>query len=237
MRYFSRRVTLEERRNKKKALLYFSLTLVLILLIAGFGTSSLARIASFISEIKKTKEESSKDDTTPPPPPVFRNIPRFTNQKILELSGYSEPGSTVIILLNEEENQTIANSEGKFFVSLTLKQGENTVSAYAKDSAGNESFKSQTFSINFDNQPPFLDVTTPSDGARFFGSKQRQVIIEGKTETQSKVFINDRMVVVDKEGNFSYLTTLNEGENKFTIKAKDEAENEQEKTLVLFFSP
>ena len=48
--------------------------------------------------------------------------------------------------------------------------------------------------------------------------------------------INGRFVQVDSDGKFTFTTTLNEGENKFTIIAQDLAENITEKTLTLHFS-
>jgi len=81
-----------------------------------------------------------------------------------------------------------------------------------------------------------LSLTTPNDGTNYYGSKQRQVLLEGETEVGVNININGRFVQVDSDGKFTFTTTLNEGENKFTILAQDLAENITEKTLTLHFS-
>jgi bacillopeptidase F len=85
--------------------------------------------------------------------------------------------------------------------------------------------------VNFDNEPPKLDITKPTDGSEFYGSRQRQLVIEGTTDENATININSRMVVVDNQGNFSFGITLQDGTNEFTIKAQDAAGNTTEKTL------
>jgi len=60
---------------------------------------------------------------------------------------------------------------------------------------------------------------------------------EGKVEENAKVQINDRVVVVESDGTFSFVTTLSEGQNNFTVKAEDEARNKVEKNLKVTYAP
>ena len=76
-----------------------------------------------------------------------------------------------------------------------------------------------------------------SDNSSYYGSGQRQVTIQGETETDVQITINDRFITIDDEGKFQYTTTLNEGANTFSVKAKDKAENTTEKSITLNFTP
>ena len=105
-----------------------------------------------------------------------------------------------------------------------------------KDNFGNESQKSQEYKITLDNKPPTLEITKPKDGTSFFGSHQRLVSIEGKTENNASVIINDRLIIVNESGAFSYATTLNEDENHFTVKTTDKAGNSTEQSLTVNFT-
>lgn len=234
---YSRRLKIEERRNKRKAYLYLLLTIVSLYLIITYGIPSVAKFATFLLDLRKTSEPVESQDTTPPPPPNLESLPNSTKDQTLEIRGSTEEGATVFLSLNGKLEEVLADSEGKFTYSLKLRKGENTLIVYAKDASGNESAKTNPLEVTYDTEPPELEITKPTDGSEFFGSRQRQVVIEGKTEPNAKVQINDRLVVVENDGTFAFVTTLNQGENPFTVKSEDEAGNKTEKTLKLLFTP
>jgi hypothetical protein len=130
----------------------------------------------------------------------------------------------------------LANNEGEFNLSLTLRDGLNKISVIAIDTSGNESRNTQ-FEITFDNENPDIEMIKPDDGSSYFGPKQHQLIIEGITESNAKLSINGRWVVVDSDGTFSYAITLEEGDNHFTITAEDESGNTSEKSISVTYTP
>jgi len=233
---YSIRLKTEERKNIRKAYLLIAITFVLLFFIANYGLKLATKFSDFLLEIKKGSEPVEISDTTPPPPPTFESLPSTTNQDTIEVKGLTEAGSTVSIVFKGKKEEIIANNEGKFLLTLKLSEGINRITATSTDKSGNVSQKTEV-EITLDKTPPSLDITKPQDKSEFFGSRQRQVIIEGKTEENAKVQINDRWVVVERDGSFSFVTTLSEGENKFLIKAEDEAGNKTEKTITLSYSP
>lgn len=236
-RRYSRLNKIEQRKNIRRAFLYSLLTITACLLFIFFGIPSVAKFASFLTEIRTSNVLLEKNDTTPPIIPTLDLLPESTNEKEVEVSGSTEPGAIVILFINNKEEEFLTNKEGKFFTKITLRNGTNTISALAKDSAGNESQKSDTIKVIFDNEPPSLEITSPEDGSEYYGSKQRQVVIEGASEAGVSVNINERIVVVESDGKFTFLTTLSEGENKFSVKAEDKAKNLNEKSFTLYFTP
>ncbi|OGM15152.1 hypothetical protein A2V56_00395 [Candidatus Woesebacteria bacterium RBG_19FT_COMBO_42_9] len=237
MRNYSRLVRFEERRNLRSAVLLGLLTLGLILFFIFFGLPLMAKFAGFLADLRKTSTPVESADTTPPAPPRLDTLPEATNKLSINITGSTEPGATVILSLNTKEEEILANSEGEFTFNFELLNGENSILAKARDDAGNESQKTQTVKIIFDDEAPSLEITAPPDGASFFGSKQRQIVVEGKTEEGTSLTINDRFVLVENDGTFAFTTTLGEGENSFNLKAKDKAENLTEKTIKVSFTP
>lgn len=235
-RTYSRLVSVEERKNTRNAVFFILLTIAAAALIFFVGLPILGNFAAFVSEIGKSTKPISSTDTTPPGPPRFSNFPDFTNQTNVNLNGNAEPGSTIKMTFNGAEEDQLADKDGKFTFSLSLNSGENDFSAVAVDPAGNVSQKTQDYKIIFDNKPPTLTIDSPSNGAQFLGSKQRQVTIQGTTETNCQVTVNDRIVAVDDNGKFQYTTTLNDGENKFAFKSTDQAGNTTEVDLTLNFT-
>jgi len=234
---YSRLARTEERQSIRRAIFFTFLTVVSIFAFIFLGLPVLAKFAGFLTDLKKSGLPIERNDTTPPAPPKLDNLPEYTNEFSVEIKGTTEAGASVTLFLNNDEEELVVNKDGEFNFTFKLDKGENTVSVKARDAAGNESQETDVYKIIFDNEPPELEITSPEDGKEFYGSKERQVSINGKTEENASVTINDRIVAVDVSGNFTFVTTLSEGENGFTIKTEDKAGNSTEASLTLRFTP
>jgi bacillopeptidase F len=232
-KYKSRLAKTEERKHYRSAFIYIFLTITIFILFVIFGIPSIAKFAAFLTNIRSTGQPVTKSDSTPPVTPRIDPLPEFTNNESIDLKGNTESGATVVIKLNSKEHEVLADKNGDFLYPMKLKTGKNTVSVYSKDSSGNTSPKTDSISIILDNDAPDLEITSPPDGSEYYGSKQRQAIIEGSSENGVSMTINDRVVVVDDDGTFSFLTSLTEGDNNFTIIATDQAGNSSEKQITL----
>lgn len=235
-RKMRRYVSTENRKNTKSAITYGLLTIVFLAAFYFVGIPALGKMTSFVSSLKGNNKKISSSDITPPPPPKFKNFPEATNQQNIALAGNTEAGSTVKLTFNGNSQETLADSDGQFSFNVTLQDGTNTFAAAATDQSGNQSQKTDDLQIIFDKKAPDLTISSPNDGTSYFGSNQRQVTIQGKTETDVSVTINDRIIFVDETGAFQYTTTLNDGGNSFKIKSTDKAGNTTEKDLTLNFT-
>lgn len=234
---YSRLRRIQKRKNVRNTLIFLILSVGMVLLAIFVGLPLMIKYTSFISDIRKSSEPIQKTDTTPPPPPKINPIPDSISNLDLEVSGATEPGATVKIFFNSNEEELLSNNEGVFSTSIKLSEGSNTINFQAIDNSGNESKKTQDYIVTYDSEPPELTLNSPENEKAFYGNSQRQMTIEGSTEVDAKIRINDRIVVVDDDGNFTYLTTLSEGENIFSIIAEDEAGNQTGQTLTVSFSP
>ena len=234
---YSRRLSIEEKRNKRKAFLFITLTFGALLAMFFYGLPAVVKFAAFLTEINQSSQPVEVNDTTPPPPPRIESLPEATKDEKIEITGNTEAGSHVTLFLNEQQEEVLADANGKFSFRFTLSKGKNYISAQTSDSSGNVSQKTEAQTVSFDNEPPILEITKPQDKAEFFGSKQRQLIIEGTTEDNLRIQVNQRQVVVEQDGSFAFVTTLSQGQNNFTVVAEDRAGNKTEKTITVNFTP
>ncbi|SRR3990172_6706966 len=234
---YSRLLRSEVKKNRRKAIVFSVLTLLLLAFILIYGFTAFSKFTSFLANLQKDSEKIEQSDNTPPSPARFDSLPKSTNKDELEVRGTSEPGSTVILTLNKTAKDTLVNSEGKFFFVVILVEGENKLQILSKDKSGNQSQESNRQIVVLDKKPPLLELTKPQDGSEFYGSRQRQIVIEGKTEEDGEVTINETFVVVEPNSTFSFATTLNEGQNSFKVKVQDEAGNITEKTISVSYIP
>lgn len=228
----------QEKEAKKDLFKYVLLTIGLFAFIAFVGLPFIIpRITSLIDQTSgRSGSALNSDDTTPPPPPTLRNIPRYTNASSIEVTGFTEAGATVHIVVNGKGTEVISDAGGSFTTRVDIREGENELSAFAVDQAGNESGKSQSYTITQDTEEPPLEIIKPQDGAIFFGN-ERSTQIEGQTEAGARVTINDRVAIVNFEGKFAMQVGLSEGGNNFKIVVSDEAGNTTEKNLTVSYSP
>ncbi len=236
MRY-SRLESVEERNNFKNAVIFIVLTIAVVVILVVVGIPTVGKVASFVSGLRGGNTPIALNDKTPPAPPTFGVFPDFTNQATINVSGTAEAGANVKLTFNGKEQDILVDKDGNFtFPNLALKSGDNTFFAFAIDPAGNISQKSVEKKVVYDNKPPILSIDSPADGSRFIGSGQRQVTIQGTTDSGAGITINDRIVSVDDAGKFQYTLTLNSGDNKFMVKSVDQAGNLTEKEFTLNFS-
>lgn len=236
MNKYSRRASVEEKKNIKKAYKYVIFSVLAIVFLIFLGLPVLIKFAGFLGDLSKSDKPVDIVDITPPAPPQFDFIPEYTNSSSIEVNGTSEDGAIITITANGSLNEVVADSDGRFSFKFSLKKGENSIEAFAKDTSGNESNKSKLIKVTFDNEEPILENLTPSDGSSYFGSGQRQLVIKGNVNEKVNLLINERVVSVNDDGTFSFATTLSEGINSFEIKALDMAGNETKKSISVNFS-
>jgi len=234
---FSRRERIEKARNLKKAFALVVLTISTIIAFVFYGFPAIAKVVLFYGDIKNSSEPVELSDTTPPPPPTLDSLPESTNESEIILKGRTEPGATVIIELNSNKDEILADKSGDFTYKIKLKDGNNTISVISKDSSNNESHSSKEITITLDTTAPDLEITKPQNGAEFYGSKERQITIEGKTEENITVRINGRFVVLGSDGSFSFYTSLSEGANEFKVTSEDRAGNSTEQVVNVVYYP
>ena len=212
-------------------LLYATLFWILPNLIGGIG---------FIKGLFKGSEEakSSVAENASLAPPILSIPYEATATAQIDIRGYGTPHSKVALYIDDEKKDTTeVSSEGSFEIkNVSLALGTNNIFARSIDEKERESLPSKTIKVIYDNEKPTLEVSEPEDGKVVAGG-DKKVKVAGKINPEDKIFINGSQVVVDNEGKFESIQSLNDGENDFNIKAQDSAGNFTEISRRVIFKP
>jgi len=235
-RKFSRLTRKQESKSIKLAFFYGFLTFLLALGVVFFGIPLLIKLAVFLGNVRSSSLPVETQDQVPPSPPIFTTNFEATSSSRMTLAGYAEPGSSVLISLNGlQKEEIVADSEGLFKTEMNLSQGANKIEAMAKDQAGNESAPSNQLEITFDNEPPELELTFPEEERATV--HEEKINLTGNTEPEATLSINEKLVIIGREGNFEYPISLKEGDNEISLNVEDRAGNKTEKMVTINYSP
>lgn len=202
------------------------------------GIPLLVKLASFAASLNGNRSAVDSADQTAPAKPRFDpKPPEFVQDSSVTIKGTAEAGSTLKLYRNGSVvKESLVDDSTSFSFSIDITSGENTFWMSATDTAGNTSDLSEKVKVIYDTEAPTVELTTPQDGASFYGS-DKNIVVEGTTDPKSKVTINDRVTIVSSSGKFSQKVGLNEGLNAITIKVKDSAGNEIEKKITVSYQP
>jgi len=232
-----KRVTSRLANKQKKELTKQSLVLLLLSIFIGvlFLVVILPGAIKLFFEVLDKRTVIEQESQLPPQAPIIASPPEYTNSSSLELSGFSEPNSLVKVLLNQQEYDSVnVDDEGSFKLNIELNQGDNFITLFT---FGNNELESQrvTYDVVLDTETPPIKMGNPEDGQKFETKENQTITVEGETEPQAKVYINNRLVLADSEGLFNYRYYLSDGDNKIEIKVVDEAGNEAETELTVHY--
>jgi len=232
----SRLQKIEEKRSLHQAIFFFLLTLILILVIFFIGLPLLVKFSVFLGKRQETPSYPKNNQFLIPIPPHLNFGVSATNSALFNLSGSAPAGMKIKIFLNEELiKEVTANNNGEFYLTkINLKEGKNTFRAVSV--VEEKESEPSLATVIYKKTPPKLEIKQPQNNADFY-DEEREIIIEGITDPQTKVTINEHLAMVDNEGNFSLRFTLNPGENDFKIIAEDEAGNQNQNQLKVNYTP
>lgn len=233
----SRLERVRSRKAGKQGIIYLVLALLIIVATVLWGLPAIARLTGLIMN----------DDSNPileeelrPTPPIFSDIPEATYSGQVKIAGYAQPGLEVILYINgaEYERKLVSESGTFGFDKVKLSEGDNTAYAYTTTSHDLQSEQSRSYTIVVDTTKPTVSLDTPKEGEVFRGQSQRITTFAGKvSELGSKVYIGERMVIVQSDGTFTLPYQLIEGDQEVQIKAVDKAGNEGLSSIKVRWEP
>lgn len=231
----SRRSSVEASKNIKAAVWYTILTIVLLFALIRWGVPGFINIIANVGGTKTNTAKAGFDIA--PQEPVLYPLPDATFSGMINLSGVAEGNIKVRLTLNSSKVEEVnANDEGVFeFTRIPLIDGKNVISLVSINSKDKQS-RETVATITLDNIPPSLIISSPEDGAEYFGTT-KNAEITGNIKEEGVVDINGHLVYTNNSGDFTYKLNLNTGENTIVIKATDNAGNTEEKTLLLTYNP
>ncbi|WP_423908370.1 Ig-like domain-containing protein [Candidatus Spongiihabitans sp.] len=176
-------------------------------------------------------------DTIPPPVPKITTSAATVTTSSFTLVG-TAVDTTSVGVYNKDSFVANANLDrfGNWSITLTLNQGENSLTVTSRDALGNESALSEPVIItlddpNVDSTPPPVPVITSTTPSL---TKQPDLTVSGTAEADSTITLTNNgtslPTVTATDGNWSITLTLTEGANVFTVTATDSSNNISDST-------
>ncbi len=139
-----------------------------------------------------------------------------------------ETHSVVRLLVEEDEPQAAGQHtvvwDGLDQMGRALPDGEYFVKVAAQATVRSTA---STVQLHIDTQPPIIRLANLPEDMQV-GADRRELLIEGVTDPDATVWLNDgfQPLDVNENGGFSVLYTLQEGTNRIELVAVDEAGNQ-----------
>lgn len=223
------------KENNRKTFLLGLLVISLLVSVVMFGVPLLIKFSVFLGERKSNVVVSDNDDSFPPLAPRIFVPFEATSSAALSVNGTAEIGTLIELVKNNVLLDTInTDDDGDFvFENVLLDEGNNVFSAVAVSPKGKRSELSKEVVVVFDQDPPSLEMTNPSEDELTVDFADYD--IRGITEVDASVLVNGRVAMIDGEGNFKLKLQLALGKNDIEIRAKDMAGNETVKKIVITY--
>jgi len=210
--------------------------IIIIALLIILGPKLLVGFSLFAEKIDKNDNNlttTNQQDNSYVAPPTLNPAATATNSAQIAISGFAQKNQTINLYLNTQMiDTTTADSNGKFnFSSVNLQQGQNTITAKAQDNNNKTSSNSNTITVSYSKSAPSLSITQPQDGQTFTKNDSPTLNIQGKTDIGNQVTINGAWAIVDDQGNYSYLYTLQNGDNDLKAIATNPEGNQTTKEI------
>jgi len=150
-------------------------------------------------------------------------LPPYTNKPDIEVTGYTNPGNTVII--NGAVTVT-ADNNGAFKGKVTLKEGLNTIIVESRNAKGE--FVKGSVTTTLDTVPPNIFIDDPGELVDV-----TETAISGRTEPESTVLVNGVPFTLTHDI-FRGTAKVVLGKNAITVTATDKAGNQATATRDIY---
>lgn len=210
--------------NRQRVVFFILASVGFAVLVFAAGLPVLLNLSSLISAKFRPVQKQTSETVIAPTVPKLAESYAATSSAKIKISGVADPKTTVELSQNDRSLGTnVTGNDGTFSWDIILDRGDNVFVAQAIAENGRKSQLSAQYSIRYLSGSPKLDISTPKDGEAV---KNTPVIVSGQTDPGNNVTINDRLVIVNDKGEFSYSLDLPGGENKIKITASDPAGNQ-----------
>lgn len=216
----------ENRKAQKRLWIAIGGSIGLLVFIAIFGLKLLVGFSLLVDKIRGNSPVTTQAQNSELTPPILDPQPEATYSATLSISGKGLAKTQAIIYINDIQMKKVPVEDDNTFLlpNFPVDEGDLTISTKLLDAKGNVSELSNLIKITIDRKPPVLEITKPSDGTKIQDGTKK-VIIEGKTDEDAKLTINDRIAIVRMGGGFSYSMPLSDGDNTLNVVAIDPAGN------------
>jgi hypothetical protein len=219
------------RRNKNSLYFYLFVFALVVFLFFRFGLNLFVDWAFLLTQHNGSSQskKTTNSKITLISEPILEEVPDATNEAILNLKGRADPETQIELYYNNEQvAETNADFDGNFQFEHILDERNNQFYVVSVDPYSQKETQSKFYNVTFIDEPPSLEITSPQDGKKYY---ENTVNVEGTTDKEVFVRVNNASVVVKADGSFTHTLSLNKGDNELTVVASDRAGNSTEQKL------
>lgn len=220
------------KKTRQKTVLLLIGSILLTFAILFRGIPAIFTVAETINNFRHQPELSDPKSKILPTTPKFIVDFEATKSATIEIRGVADPNSLIEIYQSGRLVETVnTQKNGIFQFKTDLQKGKNIFTAIAVSETGQKSRVSDSYLINYLSDNPTLEIFSPKDNETIH---DLEILIVGKTDPGNTIMINNRLVIVDTNGNFTHTINLYSGENIVTVIAINPVKNETKKEIRLF---
>jgi hypothetical protein len=217
-------------------LITVAIIIAVLVFLVTFGFKLLISGSLFINQLANgsVSKQNSSSSTSSLTSLTIDPVEDATNSSRLIVSGETVNFDTVSIYLNGDKVTDAKADDGTFQEEVSgLEKGDNTIYFIAHSKNSTETKRSAQFTVAYKTDKPKLDISTPQDGSK---TNKQNITIQGKTDKEIYVRVNDQPVVVNADGSFTTSYKLNDGDNTLTFIAQDIVGNQETKIVKVNYS-
>lgn len=225
----------QQKKYRSQIIGYLFLLLIIIIFIATVGIKLLIGTSLLIINLTQPNKKEQNANETPTdlilPPEIF-NLKTATNTAEIIINGRALAGKKLSFYVNDIKQKEITPDDETFETDIHLEKGNNTIYLVMSDQKTKSKKTSKSYTILYKDEKPSLEIISPHDLDK---TSKGEIQIDGATETEVTIRINNLPIIIDPEGKFTYVYKLKEGENHIAIEAKDIADNSEVKELTIYY--
>lgn len=234
----SRLVRRVQRQSKKQFYLFIVGIIALIIFLYTVGPFLLTLLGN-VSYTLLHKKEQIVNYKSPIQPPILDAIPSATPSSTITVTGNSfyDKGEIELYVNGSLSDKVALNGKEDFEIkNISVNSGDNLIKARYINEDGQASDFTDETKISYIKEQPKIDISSPSDGAKFTKGDQ-EIEISGTTSpADNTVTVNGFVAIVQSDGSFIYRFKLNDGDNKLEVIAQNIVGNKATKTITVNYS-
>lgn len=233
------RLSRTSQAKTKKQIIFFAVAIIILIFVAlNFGPYLLNSTSSLTSRFRKQAPDSISQNINNLEAPFINSIPSATDSARIQISGsssYSDAQIELYVNGSLYDTAPLASNQRFSFDNVKLTDGNNTIRARVKKGTTVSDF-TKNYDVSYSVGTPKLDVSSPTDNQEFKRGDQT-ITVQGVTDPDNDITVNDSKAIVDGSGNFSYYLNLSEGDNTIKITAKNTAGKTTDKSIKVIYKP
>lgn len=228
-----------QKQSKKQFYLFIGAIFLLIIFLYTLGPFLLTFLGGASYNLLHKKEQAINYKSIIQPP-ILDPIPAATPSASITITGrafYDQGTIEIYVNGNLSDKEPLSGKQDFEIKNVALDQGDNLIKAKYVNKDSKESDFTDEFKVSYVKDQPKIDISSPSDGAKFSKGDQEIDILGTTSPADNTVTVNGFRAIVQSDGSFTYRLKLHDGDNKIEVISQNIVGNKETKNLTVSYNP